>query len=308
MTRLKDHIRNHILVKRLKKILEDLIVPGFHGLSALEMITFFWEGIQKGSIITRASAISFKIILALAPTFILLLTLIPFIPIDDFQENVLFGIKALLPPQTYHLVEDTLNGLVRQKHSTFLSISFLLGIYYASNSINAMLQGLRESHFLVKRQNALQQRIYSIVLLLVLPVFLGTALLVQTLSKTAVDWMIARDWITEGIEVVLLLLAKWVAVALLLILAISTLYNIANAETKKWMIISPGALFASIGIIVASQGFAFYVNNFGQFNRFYGSLTAVIILLLWIYFNNVILLLGFELNVSIFQLRKRRLQ
>lgn len=307
MINLKQYILESRPYTLLKEWLSNVILPGFDGLSIWEVLTFFVQGITKGSIITRASAISFKIILAIAPSFILLLTLIPYIPIDNFQENLLDGIEQLIPGQTYELVESTLNELIIRKHNTFMSISFVLGVYYASNSIHALLQGLKESHFLEKKQNPFSQRISSIILSLVLPLFLGSAFLVQTLSETVLNWMLEKKLIIEGIQVFLLQSAKWMAVLMLLVLGISTLYNIAIPKRKKWQIFNAGVLVASIGVIVISQAFAYYVNNFGQFSKLYGSLATVIILLLWIYFNNIILLIGFELKISVLYAQKKRL-
>ena len=295
-------------IKKIKKLAivqktiatsKKLKLPGFEGLSVYQVLYFFIQGLQKGYVMARASAISYQIILALAPTLILLLTLIPYVPVDNFQENLLNGIEGMLPGSTFTFVEETLNDLIKAKHNTFLSISFLLGIYYASNSVNALLQGFRGSYNLINKTNYFKQRLFSVVLVIILPLFIGSGFLVQAFTSTLVDYLVEKKLLFDGIQTILIYGAKWITVLLLFLAGITTLYNLGNPDRDKWRFFSAGASFSALMIIVLSQLFSWYVNNFGQFNKFYGSLATVVILLLWIQFINVILLLGFELNTSI---------
>lgn len=287
------------IVERIKAYCLQINPPGFEGISLWEILRFFFEGISKGAITTRASAISFKIILALAPTVILLFTLIPYIPIDNFQENLFSLIKTSLPADAFSTIEELILDLINNKFTTFLSISFLLGLYYASNSMNALLQGLKESYHLDKKQNALKQRLYSVILLLTLPLFLGTAFLTEALSSYVFDVIHAKGWIGDGLQSFAFSAARFLIVILLVLMAIGTLYNLANENRKRWRFFSAGAWFSTLLILLTIKGFAYYVNNFGQFNKFYGSLGTVVVLLLWIYSINVVLILGFDLNMTL---------
>lgn len=273
--------------------------PGFEGINLWELLRFFFEGITKGAITTRASAISFKILLALAPTVILLFTLIPYIPIDNFQENLFAIIKTSLPADAFSTLEELILDLINNKFSTFLSISFLLGLYYASNSMNALLQGLKESYHLDRKKNALKQRLYSVILLLTLPLFLGTAFLTEALSNYLFNVLHKQGWIGDGLQSFAFSAVRFFIVITLLLLAISTLYNLANERRKGWRIFSAGSWFSTILILITIKGFAYYVNTFGQFNKFYGSLGTVVVLLLWIYSINVVLIIGFDINMTL---------
>lgn len=285
--------------ERLKSWCLQINPPGFEGINLWELLRFFFEGITKGAITTRASAISFKILLALAPTVILLFTLIPYIPIDNFQENLFAIIKTSLPADAFSTLEELILDLINNKFSTFLSISFLLGIYYASNSMNALLQGLKESYHLDRKKNALKQRLYSVILLLTLPLFLGTAFLTEALSSYVFNLLHKQGWIGDGLLSFAFGTARFIIVITLLLLAISTLYNLANERRKGWRIFSAGSWFSTLLILVTIKGFAYYVNTFGQFNKFYGSLGTVVVLLLWIYSINVVLIIGFDINMTL---------
>jgi membrane protein len=287
------------ILERLKHWSQQINPPGFEGINLWDLLRFFFDGITKGAITTRASAISFKIILALAPTIILLFTLIPYIPIDNFQENLFGLIKTSLPEDAFSTIEELILDLINNKFTTFLSISFLLGIYYASNSMHALLQGLKESYHLDKKQNPFKQRLYSIVLLLTLPLFLGTAFLIEALSSHVFDALHKQGWIGDGLQSFAFGSARLLIMIVLLLLAISTLYNLANEKRNKWRVFSAGSWFATLLILLTIKGFAYYVNTFGQFNKFYGSLGTVVILLLWIYSINVVLIIGFDINMTL---------
>lgn len=296
---LKEKILNSNTVIAIQNFGKSVKLPGFEGLSLYTLIVFLARGLQQGKINTRASAISFRILLAIAPSFILLISLIPYIPIENFQDNVIQSIESILPPSTFELVDEMLVDLIQRKHSTFVSITFLLGLYYASNSINALLEGLSGAYHLRKRQNPVKQRLISIGLIILVPLFLGLALVMQASSSFVLDWLLSHDVLSDGVQYLVVLCAKWFLVLFLINTAITSLYNVANPTKTKWRFFTAGSVFASLLIVFVSQGFAFYVNNFAQFNKFYGSLGTVVILLIWLQLNIFLVLLGFDLNTSL---------
>lgn len=275
------------------------IPPGCHGFSLYSILTFIWEGLHKGKLLTRASAISFKILLALAPTLILVFTLIPYIPIDHFQEDLIQSIEKVLPSTTFKLVEGTLMDLVAFKHDTFLSISFFLGLYYASNSIMAIFEGFSSSYHVQQRLNPYRSRLVAVGLVFFLPLFIVPPFLVITFSETVLSYFLDKGFLKEGIEIFLILVSKWLTVLLFFNLATSVIYFFGSPRKKRYQFFSPGSIVATVAFILVSQGFAYYVNNFGNYNKFYGSLGTIIVLLVWIQFNSIILLIGYELNASI---------
>jgi len=298
--------KNWPIVAQILAISKKIVLPGFHGMSIYAVLNFFWIGITKGLLEQRASAIAFKIILALFPTAVIIFSLIPFIPIDGFQNQILIGLQDWLPQDAYVLISETIRGLLNYKHTTFLSIGFVFGVYYASNSIYAMLDGFSTSYHIAKGLSFWRKRLYSIVLMILMPLFMGSAFLVQTLSKLVLDFLKEQDMFFDSLEILLFNSAKWMVIILFFALGISTLYNLGETRRKKWRIFSPGTNFSTLFIILISQGFAWYVNHFGQYNKLYGSLGTIVVLLMWIYLNTLILLIGFELNGSIASAGQRK--
>lgn len=283
----------------LRHTAEQITPWGFEGISLFAVAKFVWEGMRKGRLATRASAISFKILLALAPTIILVFTLIPYIPISDFQSNLIEGIEGLLPHSAYQLVQGTLMNLIGYKHQTFLSISFVLGLYYASNSIMAIFEGFSASYHVQQRLHPLRSRLVAIVLVFLLPFLIVPPFLVITTSEWILNYLTQSGLLKEGIEIFLVLVSKWFTVLLFFNLAIAVIYYVGNPRQKTFRYLTPGSILATLSFIAVSQGFAYYVNHFGNYNKFYGSLGTIVVLLVWIEFNSIILLIGYELNASI---------
>jgi membrane protein len=286
-------------------LLRKLVLPGFEGLNLLFVLRFFITGIQKGGIITRASAISFKVMLSIIPTLIVLLTVIPYIPIDNFQEDLLQNLAKFMPSSAFQLFENTLNDLINKKHSTFLSVGFVLGIYYSSNTIMAILDGFRSSyHLKTNTGKNWKLRLWAIALLPILATLLVITIALITLSSHFLNYLREIEIIGHNILLNVLKFGSWLLVAFIFLFTISLLYNIGDIGKHKWKTISAGATLATISFIVVSLGFAWYVNNFGNYNQLYGSVGTVLVLLLWVYFNCIILLVGFELNTSISRAKK----
>ncbi len=273
---------------------------GFEGLSLYAVARFFVEGMQKGALTTRAAAISFRFFLAVFPVIILLLSLIPFIPIDNFQQYLFDSVRAFFPGDTFSLVEETVADLLNKSHNTVFSLGFILSLYYASNSVNAILTGFNGSVNLESKGNPLLIRLVSIGLLIILSLFIMVAVVLIIFSGAAFREFIELGWLQQD-NVFLLNVAKWLITILLIYGSITILYNIGDLRRHRWKTFSAGATVTTLLFILTSLGFAWFVNNFSSFNRLYGSLGTFLLLLIWINLNSLILLVGFELNASIYR-------
>jgi membrane protein len=292
-------------VRTLVRALRSIKPPGFQGLSLWYVSRFFMEAIWKGAVPTRAAAISFRLFLAFFPGIILLLTLIPYIPIPDFQQQLLQSISEFFPGYTFTLFESTLDDLINKRHSTLLSVGFILTMYYASSSINAILLGFSESYHLDEKDNPLLLRLASVVLIFVLGIFLILAVTMMIFSGAALEYLNEIGLITEN-DVPLLNFAQWLISVFLVYTVITTLYNVGMSakSRKKWRFFNAGATFGTLFFIIASVAFAYFVNHFATYNKLYGSLGTLLLLLIWLNFNCMILLIGFELNTSIEKAKK----
>lgn len=283
-----------------------IVLPGFEGFSIYEISRFFLRALFQGHLVTRASAIAFKLFLAFFPGVIVLLTLIPYVPITDFQDRLLDTFEEMMPLEVFRFIQGTLEDLVVKKHGTLLSVSFVAGLWLASNSIDAILEGFSGSTNLVTWHSALKQRLLSLGLLLALTVLSVLAVPVLTISGMVIDLMHARGFLGNELEVYALLAAKWLVAILLVMLAVSLLYNVGDPTTRKFRVFTPGSILAVFLILLVSQGLAFVFSNITDYNALYGSIGAILAVQLWIYINMIALLIGYELNISIARARLLR--
>ena len=286
------------LVESTLNLARRIYPPGFEGLSFYAVARFFFEGVRKGAVTTRAAAISFRFFLAVFPVIIMLLSLIPIIPIDNFQESLFAAIQGFFPGDTFTLVEDTIEDLVNKSHNTVFSIGFILSVIYASNSVNAILLGFNGSYNLQSRGNPMVIRLVSLVLMLILGLFVIIATSVIIFSGVVFEELIELGILVED-NIWMLNIAKYILSFLLIYGTITILYNIGDFKIRQWKTLSAGATLTTVLIVLTSLGFAWFVNNFSSYNRLYGSLGTFLILLIWINVNSTILLIGFELNTSI---------
>ena len=276
-----------------------LIIPGFDGLPIYDVIRFFIIGIQKNSLTTRASSLAFRFFLALFPSIIFLFALIPYIPIDNFQEQLLAIIKSILPANAYELTNSTINELITQKSNGLLSFGFLFALYLASNGVNSMILAFNDTYHALKKGSFILTRLRSLLLLVILTCLMIFAIGMIVFSGVITDYLISHELLSNGFSIYALKIAKFIVLLLLFFLGISSIYYYGNIRSKKFRFISAGSTLATLLSILLSTGFAYYVNNFATYNKVYGSIGTLMVIMLWLYFNSLVLLIGFELNASI---------
>lgn len=272
---------------------------GFGGFSLFAISRFFFRALSEGQLITRASAISFKLFLAFFPGVIMLLTLIPFIPIDNFQEKLLGTFMELLPWEVYTFIEGQLHDLLVKKHATLLSVSFIMGLYFASNSMDAILAGFSGSSNLSTWHSPMKQRLLSLILMLLFVVLMVVAIAVLTLSSAGIAWLHHKGLVTGALETFGLLVVKWAVPLLLLLTGIAMLYTAGDPTRTRFRLLSPGSVLATLLVVIVAKALALIFGRFTDYNALYGSIGAILAVQLWIHLNMIALLVGFELNTSI---------
>lgn len=288
--------------------LEKIVVPGFAGINLYVILRFLWFGFTNISTNMRASGISFRIFLAFFPSIITLFSLIPFIPIDHFQQDVFEWLQRILPGQTFSFIESALYDLLNKKQSTLLSIGFLLMIYYSSASLNAIMQAFHSSQHIEESPHPFIIRIVSVVLMFVLGLFLIASIAFQSIGEDTIHNLYTSGYISTDINFYSLRFFQWLFSALIIYTIISLLYNAGFSVRwkKKWKFWNTGSIFTTLVFILSSFGFSLFLDHFAQYDKLYGSLGTLMIILIWMNVNMVILLVGFDLNVFIRKTNMRK--
>lgn len=304
----KENPRFKRFVKIREKIIEraeKITLPFFDGVPLYDVALFFWRSIYSGSITTRASAIAFSFFVALFPFIIFLFTLIPIIPIEHFQDELFTLIQQVVPPETFSTIEDTVAEVINVRHGEWSYFGFFLALIFSTNGLASMMSAFDATVNSIYRRTWISQRITAIIMLFVLSFLLTTAIALLTGGQALIHLLENKNILHDQFTVSLLTIGKWIVVLALFFFAFSFLYYMAPAKKTKWRFISAGGTLSTVLSIIAIAGFTYYINNFSQYNKLYGSIGTLLIILLLIYVMSVILLVGFELNASIYSARTK---
>lgn len=292
-----NKIWNSKVVQKVIAISKKIVLPGFDKLPVYYVAMFFFKGLKEGALELKASSLAFKYFLAIFPTIIFLLTLIPFIPIENFKVELLNILDNLLPEQGYQFLNESLINLITNADGGLLSFGFIFALYLATSGFDGMQNAFMESYNTNFKRSIIRTRLISVLMLFIL-----TTLLVIAIASILISEYMINFILEEGSTAsVILVFGKWLIIMALCFFCISVLYYLGGNRKMKWRFFSAGSSLATFLVIVVSLGFGFYVDNFANYNKIYGSIGTIIILMLWIYFNSFILLIGFELNASIQQ-------
>jgi membrane protein len=300
---LPKHLSDRILawfpVAWALTISKRITLPGFDGVPVYGVSVFFFRGLTEGYITSRAAAISYSVFLAIFPFLIFLFTIIPFIPIENFQFSLLGIIKDFMPRMAYESVKDTIIDIITRPRSSLLILNLILTLYFSTNGVNSLIEAFNNTYHTFETRSTFRQYLISIFLVLINSVLLIIAIGLITFGSTLLSWLLPDSIENSALVILLLQLLRWLIILALLLMAISFIYYLGPARQNSFRFISAGSLLATILIVITTLGFNFYVDNFASYNALYGSLGTLMIVLVWIYINSISLILGFELNASI---------
>jgi membrane protein len=301
-------ILNSEIIQTPLKLSKKIILPGFDGLPIYNVISFFFEGIQKNSLTTRASSLAFRFFLALFPSIIFLFSLIPYIPIANFKVQLFELIRELLPGDAFEMASSTIEDLMTHRSEGLLSFGFLFAFYLASNGVNSMILAFNNSYHSLKKASFIETRLRSLLLLFIIIILMIIAIGLIVFSATIMNYLILNDYLSNDYIIYLFKAAKLILLLFVFFLGISSIYYFGNTRHNKFRFISAGSTLATLLSILLSSGFAYYVNNFATYNKVYGSIGTLMVIMLWLYFNSLVLLIGFELNASISHAKNEKMK
>ena len=298
--------RFKIFGEKIAEKAKKVSLPFFDGVPVYDVVLFFWKSIINGAITTRASAIAFSFFVALFPLIIFLFTLIPFIPIENFQAELFLLIQQVVPESTFAPIEDTVLEIIEKQKGGTLSLGFFMALIFSTNGLVAMMSAFDATILSIKRRTWWSQRLAATMLLFILSVLLAVAIGLLTGGHRLINYLDSNDLLRDSFTVYFLIFVKWVITILLFFFAYSFLYYMAPAQKTKWRFISAGGTLATVLSIFTIIGFTYYINNFSSYNIIYGSLGTLPAILLLMYVMSLILLVGFELNASIHEAHNKK--
>ena len=291
------------VVNLLVKFGKQIKIPGLEGMALYDVLEMYGIGIIRGALTSRAGGIAFSFFMAIFPFMLFILTLIPYIPIEGFSEGLFAFIKDILPPQTFESVDSVLIDITNNQYGGLLSFGFLGSIFLMTNGINAIFGGFEYSYHVHDNRNVFKAYLISLAVSLLISLFLIITITVVILYQVALTKINNKGWLnTEDLN--LFNYGKYMLFLIMIFTTVSLLFRFGTKQVKEVKFFSAGAILTTILSILSFYLFGIYVVKFAQYNELYGSIGTLLILMLFVWLNAIILLLGFELNASLFVLKQ----
>jgi membrane protein len=268
------------------------------GLSVKELGRRVIHEIQEDDCLGRAAQLAYYFLFALFPFFLVLTTLLGYLPVPNLMDRLMEMLAGILAGDALKLVQDNVGEIVTSQRGGLLSFGILAALWTSSSAITAIVDGLNRAYDVEEGRPYWKVRLIAIFLTVGISLFIIFSLVLLTFGPQIGGWIADQVGLGRVFQIAWNLL-RWPVIVGLIVLAMALVYYIAPDVEQRWQWITPGSLVAVIGWLLASLGFSFYVNNFGSYNATYGSIGAVIVLLTWMYVSGLFVLVGGEINAEI---------
>ncbi|MBQ7735143.1 MAG: YihY/virulence factor BrkB family protein [Bacteroidales bacterium] len=300
MNKLKEHQGYKAAIAFFNR----LIIPGFQGVPVGTVMNFFVESLSKGILFHRAAAMTYRVFIALIPLLMALFAGISFLG-EDVRLTILNFMESIVPAYVWPAISDMITEVVMKQNGTLLWSSFGFGLIFAIICVNALINIMNTTYYSCNRRRPFLKQLrvvlfilalWFVIILLAVAVFLGASLGFNYLDNHLFQ--------SPRLMSSTLSLVKWLLLFALVYVFISSLYYLAPANRKEYRFFSAGSTFASLAMVLVLGVLNYYFANFSNYNVLYGSLGAILAILLWLYWNALFILIGFDLNISIVQAKR----
>lgn len=285
-------------------VLQKIVLPGFEGLSVYNLVKTYLTGILKGAFSARAGSVAFSFFMAIFPALLFLLNLMPYVPIAGFDVKFLAFIYDLMPSQSEAYFKPIINDIFLNQRAGLLSFTGVLTLVLTANGVNAIFSGFGNSYHSEINRGFIKQYFIAMGVSIILALLLVSNIVVIIYFEYILNTLRENDFVRNGMDIHLLEIGSYLFFVLMIYCVIATLYFFGTKSGRKNKFFSPGAFMTTILIMLSTYLFGIYIDNFSNYNELYGSIGALLIMMLYIWLNSNLVLLGFELNASLRKLRR----
>ncbi|GGG39432.1 hypothetical protein GCM10011344_45360 [Dokdonia pacifica] len=303
MASLENKLERFAIFRFCVHCLKKVTLPGFKGMTIYHLIKTYLTGIIRGTLSARAGSIAYSFFMAIFPTLLFLLNLIPLIPVEGFQKKFMDFIYELIPKQSLAFFEPVFSDISQNPRTGLLSFGAVLALVLMSNGINAIFSGFEGSFNVSINRNFIRQYSVALGVAIVLALLLVTTITVLIYFEYVLHMLRDSDMVSDGADVTLVSVGSYIFFVIMIYIAVATLYYFGTKQGKTSKFFSPGALMTTILFMLTTYLFGIYIDNFSNYNELYGSIGALLIMMLYIWLNSNLLLLGFELNAALQKLK-----
>jgi len=273
--------------------------------SLFRIVKIFLEKITNDEILERANGVAFSFTMAIFPAVIFLFTLTAyihnFVPVVT-QDGIMNFFAQLMPESMYSTVAFTIQDIISNTRGGLLTFGALFSLLLATNGMMSLIKAFNSCYSTLDKRSYFKARLTATALTIMLAFVLFLAIILLIIGQFALDFIMEFQLVNlQGFEVFLIVTLRFIVMFLVFFIAISFIYYFGPAVHYNWRFFSLGSLVATLFSLLTSYGFSYYITNFGTYNKLYGSIGALIALMVWIYLISNILLVGYEINASIHQ-------
>lgn len=298
-------LQRQVLYKRPVRstlyFLKNITLPGNRGVPVYDVLRYFLVSIFNGTLWQRSKGLAYSFMTAIPPLLIFLFTLIAYFPVDGLQDELLHGMAGIVPDAILGPLSNTVNDVMGHRHSTLLSVGFVSSIILAANGMNGVITSLNFANNSVEKRPAMERFLLCIVLVFILYILIVLVLSLLIGHKYLLQIIFSQGWMNiSSFNTLLFNVGRWLLLTFATMLAVSIIYYWAPVKKQRVGFFSAGSVLATGMFFVLSWALGIYLGNFSRYNLLYGSIGTLLMLMFWIFFNCLVLLVGYELNISIY--------
>lgn len=270
----------------------------------------FLEQIRKDEISERAGAMAFSFTVAMFPLLLFLLNMIPYIGLffpNVTTQNILLFIGEIIPSSIYREAEATIMDIVSKPRQSLLSLGFFLALFLSTNGVVSMMNAFNAVYRTKENRSFWTTRLIAVSIVMILVLAICGAVVIMITGSSILYAISEWEIVSSSLYYYMLTIFRFIVLLTVFTIATAYIFRFAPAVHDKWHFFSSGSLTAGILITISFYLFSFYLNNFATYNKLYGSIGAMIAVMLWLFITSLIILICFEINVSLDKAAERRM-
>ena len=266
----------------------------------LNILVHFIAKVENDDVFALASQLAYYLVLSFFPFMLFIMTLVGFSSLSSSE--ILEGLSTVLPKKILELTQSTIREVSDNQYTGLLGVSILLMIWTASSAFKAIIKSVNKAYDFKENRSFIKLSIISMLGILALASIIILALAMLVFGNVIGGYIKSTN---KFYEIVLILwnIFRHVFIFIIMIIMFAFIYKLAPVKKLTWKEVIPGSVFSTVGWILVSFAFSFYIDNFNNYSRFYGSLGAVFILMTWLFLISIIIILGVEINLVILEIK-----
>jgi len=307
----RKRILQYTRARAVRNWLKQIKFKSHGGLSLYKFIKIFFHNIDEDEIMDRSNGVAFNFILAIFPAIIFFFTLIPYVSVyfpAVNQDSIMEFIREVMPSSMFGEVSATIIDIIKNQRGGLLTFGFLFAVYLATSGMLALMRAFNSCYRTIEKRSVFRMRFTAFALTLMLAAALFVAVTLLVVGQIAIDRMTLNahklNIDLNDYHIYFLLALRFLVIFILFFIVISCIYYFGPSVHYNWSFFSIGSVLATFAGLAICYGFSYYITNFGTYNKIYGSIGALIALMIWVQILTIVLLFGYEVNASLHYGRK----